>query len=184
MSLFNVRLSTETEAQLRAEAVSRQCSKSDIAREAITTYLTTRRAPDFTASDVEDDWEELGAEVLEAQRKVFDGVIAKLFEAEWSEVVEPLYQVFRKKVIQKTRAYENPSIFGANPKEPVVSAAIGFAADDVFEIKMPLDQLLYNYCRSSGDEAFNEIPKIWANVRARLDAEEKDVREKDVPQRP
>lgn len=178
MSLFNVRLPKETEALLSAEAASRQCSKSDIAREAITTYLTRRTVLDFTASDMEDDWAELGTEVLEAQRKVFDRVITKLFEAEWSEVVEPLYQVFRKKVIQKTSAYENPAIFGKDPKDPIVSAAIGFAADDVFEIKMPLDQLLYNYCHSAGDEAFNEIPKIWANVKARIDAEDEGVRQK------
>lgn len=104
MSLFNVRLSKDIEARLSEEAGARRCSKSDIAREAITAFLVKEIRQDYEAGEIDDDWSEFGAEVVDAQRKVFEGVVSKLYEAEWSDLVEPLYQVFRKKVIEKTKA--------------------------------------------------------------------------------
>lgn len=53
-----------------------------------------------------------------------------------------------------------------------VVAAIGFAADDVHDIAVDLEQLFLEYCWSAGDEAFDEIPGIWQKAKARLDAGE------------
>jgi len=179
MSLFNVRLPKEIEARLIAEAAARKCSKSDIAREAITAFLAhADRASrdDLEAGDIDDDWSEFGAEVMDAQRKVFERVISKLYDAEWADLVEPLYDVFRKKVIEKTKAYQTPAIFLQPNGEALVTSSIGFAADDLVDLKMPLEDLFYNYCVDAGDEAFNEIPKIWELAKARLATDDEVAR--------
>jgi predicted transcriptional regulator len=172
MSLFNVRLPKDIEARLSEEAGARRCSKSDLAREAITAFLAGKDREDVEAGEIDDDWSEFSGEVIEAQRKVFERVIAKLYEAEWVDLIEPLYGVFRKKVIEKTNAFQNPAIFLQPDGTAMVTATIGLAADDIFEVKMPLEDLFYTYCVDAGDEAFDEIPKIWQRAKARLQAED------------
>lgn len=172
MSLFNVRLPKDIEARLNEEAGARKCSKSDIAREAITAFLAKESREDFEAGEIDDDWSEFGAEVMAAQRMVFERVISKLYDAEWADLVEPLYGVFRKKVIEKTKAYQNPAIFLQPDGEAMVTGTIGLAADDIFEVKVTLEDLFYTYCVDAGDEAFDEIPKIWERAKARLQAED------------
>lgn len=178
MSLFNVRLPREIEARLSEEAAARRCSKSDIARDAITAFFARKDRENYEAGDTEDDWSEFGAEVMDAQRKVFERVIAKLYDAEWADLVEPLYDVFRKKVIEKSKAYGisgnagNPTLSLDAKGVPMVTAAIGFAADDIFDLKTPLEDLFYQYCVDAGDEAFDAIPSIWERAKARLTADD------------
>ncbi|WP_337848239.1 CopG family transcriptional regulator [Sphingomonas sp.] len=177
MTLFNLRLSPELQARLQAEADRRGVSRSNIARDAIVAYLepgpeNTTPAP---ASDIHDDWSEFGSEVIAAQRTILSSLIAKLEDAEWAAAVEPIYAVFRDMTIAKSRTYTNPSINSRNasaPYEPHVVAVLGFAADDVHEIEVGLEQLFFEYAWFAGLEAFSEIPGIWERAKARVDAGE------------
>lgn len=188
MMLFNVRLSHEDEAALAQAAKKQGRSKSEIARAAISAYIQALPDEEKRLETLFDDWREFGAAVLdtyealaEAQiakldvlKKAFQSRIDEIANMEWEEAIEPVYAIFRQKVIEKSEAYgENPSICKSRTEVPMVIGAIGFAADDVYEMKKPLEQVFYDYCDSAGWEAFDEIPAIHARARERLEADDR-----------
>lgn len=188
MTIFNVRLSHEDEAELSAAAKKSGRSKSDIARDAISAHLQKIANDEKRWETLHDDWSEYGAAVLDAYgalvgaqvakldafRKAFETRLVEIENMDWDKAIEPVYEIFRKKVIEKSRSYgPNPYIGGRDIKQPDVVAAIGFAADDVHDFKIPLEQVFYDYCDSAGWEAFDEIPAIYARARARLEANKK-----------
>lgn len=189
MTIFNVRLSREDEAGLSAAAKKSGRSKSEIARDAISAHLQKMAEDEKRWETLHDDWSEYGAAVLDAYgalvgaqvakldalRRAFETRLVEIEDMDWEKAIEPVYEIFREKVIEKSRSYSpNPYIGGRDIKQPDVVAAIGFAADDVHDFKLPLEQAFYNYCVSAGWEAFGEIPAIYARARARLEANEKE----------
>ncbi len=188
MTIFNVRLSREDEADLSAAAKKSGRSKSEIARDAISAHLQKMAGDEKRWETLHDDWSDYGAAVLDAYGALVGAQVAKLdalrkaFEArlvevegmDWEKAIEPVYEIFRRKVIEKSGVYSpNPSIGGRDIKNPIVSATIGFAADDAYDFEIPLEQVFFDYCHSAGWDAFNEIPAIYARARARLEAGEK-----------
>ena len=189
MSIFNVRLSREDEAELTAAAKRSGRSKSEIARDAISAHLKTMADDEKRWETLQDDWSEYGSAVqdayealvgvqlgkLETVRKAFETRLVEIGNMDWQEAIEPVYEIFRRKVIEKSGlAYApNPYIGGRDPKEPEMVAVIGFAADDTHDFVIPLEQVFYNYCDSAGWDAFNEIPAVFERARARLEAEDK-----------
>lgn len=189
MTIFNVRLSREDEAELSAAAKKSGRSKSEIARDAISAHLKSMADDERRWETLHDDWSDYGGAVLDAYGALVGAQIAKLdalkktFEMrldeiermDWDNAIEPVYEIFRRKVIEKSGAYApNPYIGGRDPKEPEMVAVIGFAADHTHDLVIPLEQVFCNYCDSAGWDAFNEIPAVYARARARLEAEDKD----------
>lgn len=190
MIIFNVRLSREDEAELAAAAKKLGRSKSEIARDAISAHLKSMADDERRWETLHDDWSEYGSAVqdayealvgaqvakLDAVRKAFEARLVEIGEMDWEKAIEPVYEVFRRKVIEKSViAYApNPYIGGRDPKEPEMVAVIGFAADDTHDLAIPLEQVFYDYCHASGWDAFNEIPAVYERARARLEAEDKD----------
>jgi len=179
MAIFNVRLDEKMQVDLAAAARAKRVNKSEIVREALSDYFREDKPLCAGAYDMDDDWSEFGSAVLESQRKIMSKAIARLSEDEWTDAVEPVYAALREKVVQKSRAYEsNPSIFPDSfaeeegPFRPAVVAAIGFAADDVHEIRVSLEQLFFEYAWLAGDKAFAEIPAIWEAAKVRVDGGE------------
>lgn len=179
MSIFNVRLSKELEAALSERAKERRCGKSELAREAIAAYFAKPATNDaaIEANDPLDDWADFGAAVIAAQQQALKDIIAKLYDAEWEHAVEPLYALFREKVIAKVKGYEEegdplPFLTMKDPSKPYLASSIPFAADDDYSWETPLEELFYRYGVHAGDDAFNEIPKIWERARERLMAED------------
>lgn len=185
MTIFNVRLSREDEAELSAAAKKAGRSKSEIARDAISAHLQKLAEDAKRCDTLHDDWSEYGSAVLDAYgalvgaqvakldafRKAFETRLVEIESMDWNEAIEPVYEIFRKKVIDKSGSYSpNPYIGGRDIKKPDVVATIGFAADDVHDFIIPLEQVFYNYCDSAGWEAFDEIPAIYARARARIEA--------------
>ena len=189
MTLFKVRLSREDEAELTAASKRSGRSKSEIARDAISAHLKTMADDEKRWETLQDDWSEYGSAVqdayealvgvqlgkLETVRKAFETRLVEIGNMDWQEAIEPVYEIFRRKVIEKSGlAYApNPYIGGRDPKEPEMVAVIGFAADDTHDFVIPLEQVFYNYCDSAGWDAFNEIPAVFERARARLEAEDK-----------
>lgn len=189
MTIFNVRLSREDEAELTAAAKRSGRSKSEIARDAISAHLKTMADDEKRWETLQDDWSEYGSAVqdayealvgvqlgkLETVRKAFEARLVEIGNMDWQEAIEPVYEIFRRKVMEKSGlAYApNPYIGGRDAKEPEMVAVIGFAADDTHDLVIPLEQVFYNYCESAGWDAFNEIPAVYARARARLEAEDK-----------
>ena len=188
MTIFNVRLSRDDEAELSAAAKRSGRSKSEIARDAISSHLSKMADDEKRWETLHDDWSEYGAAVLDAYgalvgaqvakldalRKTFETRLAEIESMDWEKAIEPVYEIFRRKVIEKSGAHgPNPCIEGRNIKEPMVTGVIGFAADDCHDLSRPLEQVFYDYCASAGWDAFDEIPVIYARARARLEAEEK-----------
>ena len=188
MTIFNVRLSREDEAELSAAAKKSGRSKSEIARDAISAHLKTMADDEKRWETLQDDWSEYGSAVqdayealvgvqvakLDAVRKAFEARLVEIGNMDWEKAIEPVYEIFRRKVIEKSEAYSpNPYIECGDIKDPNVIAVIGFAADDTRDFVIPLEQVFYNYCDSAGWDAFNEIPAIYARARARREADEK-----------
>ena len=188
MTIFNVRLSREDEAELSAAAAKSGRSKSEIARDAIAAHLKTMAEDEKRWETLQDDWSEFGAAVqdayealvgvqvakLDTVRKAFEARLVEIGNMDWEKAIEPVYEIFRRKVIEKSGAFSpNPYIGGRDFKEPEVIAVIGFAADDTHDSVIPLEQVFYDYCDSAGWDAFNEIPAVYARARARLEADEK-----------
>ena len=189
MTIFNVRLSREDEAELAAAAKKSGRSKSEIARDAISAHLKTMADDERRWETLHDDWSEYGSAVqdayealvghqvakLDAVRKAFETRLTEIGNMDWEKSIEPVYEIFRRKVIEKSViAYApNPYIGGRDPKEPEMVAVIGFAADDTHDLVVPLEQVFYDYCHASGWDAFNEIAAVYARARARLEAEDK-----------
>lgn len=188
MTIFNVRLSHADKAELSAAAKRSGRSKSEIARDAISAHLQKMADDEKRWETLHDDWSEYGAAVLDAYgalvgaqvakldalRRAFETRLVEIEDMDWEKAIEPVYEIFRKKVIEKSGSYSpNPYIGGRDIKQPDVVGAIGFAADDVRDFKLPLEQVFCNYCDSAGWEAFDEIPAIYARARARLEANNK-----------
>lgn len=190
MTIFNVRLSRDDEAELSAAAKKSGRSKSEIARDAISAHLKSMADDERRWETLHDDWSEYGSAVqdayealvghqvakLDAVRKAFETRLVEIGNMDWEKAIEPVYEVFRRKVIEKSGvAYApNPYIGGRDPKNPEMIAVIGFAADDTHDLVILLEQVFYDYCHASGWEAFNEIPEVYARARARLEAEDRD----------
>lgn len=173
--MFNLRLTPELQEQLKSEATRRGVSRSDVARVAIEAYLAKNTPARIHDDELTDEWSDLGAKVINAQRFVLHKMLDALDDPNWEGMVEPIYALFRQKTIAKTRTYETPSIFSRArqaPFDPYVVAAIGFASDDIHEIKVSLEQLLFEYCWSHGDAAFEDIYNVMGSVKARVDAHE------------
>lgn len=189
MTIFNVRLSREDEAGLAAAAKKSGRSKSEIARDAISAHLQNMADDEKRWETLHDDWSEYGAAVvdaygalvgaqvakLDALRKKFEERLDQIEAMDWEQAIEPVYAVFRKKVIEKSESYHpNPWIdCDKDPKNPIVMGSVGFAADDSYSLKRPLEQVFYDYCEFAGWEAFDEIPAIYARARARLEADDR-----------
>ena len=196
MRIFNVRLSREEEAELAAAAKKSGRSKSDIARDAISAHLKTMADDEKRWETLQDDWSEYGSAVqdayealvgvqvakLDAVRKALETRLVEIGNMDWAKAIEPVYEIFRRKVIEKSGvAYApNPYIGGRDPKDPEMIAVIGFAADDTHDLAIPLEQVFYNYCDSAGWEAFNEIPAVFARARTRLEADDKKREQPDA----
>ena len=175
MTLFNLRISPELQHKLQAEATKRGISRSDIAREALLAHLTVDEA--IQPEEIHDDWSDLGSEIIAAQHKILKTMISKIDDAEWDEIIEPIYQRFRTKTIAKSRAYANPTMLTRKteaPFNPFLIATIGLASDDVHEIKVSLEQLLFEYCWFAGDAALMEIHSVVDCVKARIEAGERE----------
>lgn len=189
MAIFNVRLSREDEANLTAAAKRSGRSKSEIARDAISAHLKTMADDEKRWETLHDDWSDYGAAVLDAYgalvgtqvakldalRKAFQTRLDEIEKMDWEKSIEPVYSLFRQKVIEKSESYHpNPWIdCEKDPENPIVKGAIGFAADDSYSLKRPLEQIFYDYCEFAGWEAFDNIPAIYSRARARLEADEK-----------
>jgi hypothetical protein len=175
--IFNLRLAPDLQDRLAAAAKRRGISRSEIAREALELHLDELDGTPPRRLEIDDDWSEFGREIVAAQQTVLRKLIVNLDHAEWAEAVEPAYQVFREMTVAKSRAYQNPwiSTFATEPPfDPVVVAALGFAADDVHEITVDLEQALFEYGWFAGDKALGEVPEICARARERLLAGEPD----------
>ncbi|AJA11649.1 Ribbon-helix-helix protein, copG family [Sphingopyxis sp. LC81] len=189
MTIFNVRLSREDEAELAAAAKKSGRSKSEIARDAISAHLKNMADDERRWETLQDDWSEYGSAVqdayealvgvqvakLDTVRKAFEARLVEIGNMDWEQSIEPVYEIFRRKVIEKSRvAYApNPYIGGSDARDPEVVAVIGFAADDRHALVTPLEQAFYDYCGLAGWDAFNEIPVVFERARARLEADDK-----------
>lgn len=196
MFLLSVRLPPEIETRLNAEVEKRGLKKSEIVRQALEAHLATHD-PDYSWNTLRDDWGDFGGLVIQAQQEVFGKIVEKLYADRWKEMasamerafndvisemyeedgaawdalVAPLYKLFRQKVIEKTKAAHNGGVYGgAGAGPPYIISVTYFAADDNFARKKTLEDLFYEYCVDVGDEAFNEIPNIWAKAKDRLNA--------------
>src|SRR3546814_18212794 len=85
---------------------------------------------------------------LDTVRKAFEARLVEIGNMDWEQSIEPVYEIFRRKVIEKSRvAYApNPYIGGSDARDPEVVAVIGFAADDRHALVTPLAQAFYDYC--------------------------------------
>src|SRR3546814_4516157 len=95
---------------------------------------------------LQDDWSEYGSAVQDAYEALVGVQVAKLdtvrkaFEArldetgnmDWEQSIEPVYEIFRRKVIEKSRvAYApNPYIGGSDARDPEVVAVIGLRLEE------------------------------------------------------
>jgi predicted transcriptional regulator len=196
MTIFNVRLSREDEAELAAAAKKSGRSKSEIARDAISAHLKSMADDERRWETLHDDWSEYGSAVqdayealvgqqiakLEAVRKAFESRLVEIGNLDWEKAIEPVYEVFRRKVIEKSVVAQapNPYIGGRDSKDPEMVAVIGFAADDTHALVVPLEQAFYDYCDLAGWDAFNEIPAVYERARARLEADDKKQEQSDT----
>lgn len=178
MAMLNVRMPSETEDELEALAQARGSTKSDLAREAIVAYLSGHEfhargkdAPD----DFPDDFAEFGDEVRNANRKVLttlvDTLLNTLIDAEWDEVVEPTYKLFKQRVIKQTQDYGVPRLTHWLTDTATLSAPICFAAQDDYNRTVPLDELIYQYAMEDGEEAMEQVHAAVARAEARIAAE-------------
>ena len=123
MTIFNVRLSREDEAELSAAAKKSGRSKSEIARDAISAHLKSMADDEKRWETLQDDWSEYGSAVqdayealvgvqvakLDAVRKAFEARLVEIGNMDWEKAIEPVYEIFRRKVIEKSEAYSpNP----------------------------------------------------------------------------
>jgi len=169
VTIVNLRLSSAEREQLDTAARDRSLSRSELIRQAIAAYLAP---PPGTPNPhpTEDLWEDFGAEIIHAHKTVLKDMIDRLDETSWADSVETLYKLFRAKTVEATLAYQNPALFTSNreaPFEPRIVSAIGFAADDIAEISLPLEQFFFEYLWHAGPEAFDEIPAIWSAAKKR-----------------
>lgn len=178
MPIFNVRLDEEIQSNINKVARAKRVNKSEIVREALSEYF--REGEPHSAGDYDecDDWSEFAGAVLESQRKIVSKAIDRLSEDDWGVGVELVYAKLREKVVEKSRAYGNyPALHhtpskSAKHTKPEIIAIIGFASDDVHEIRVELEQVFFEYAWSYGDEAFAALPTVWEAAKARLEAGE------------
>ncbi len=177
MDVFNLRLSKELQLLLDAAARERGQSRSEVVRDALTAHLgpAVTADPDCVVGD--DDWNDFGTEVIAAHKQLLSELIDTLAEREWSETVEKLYALFRRKVIETSAGHQSPYLTSFALKDvagPRVGTIIAFAADDIISTSMTLEQLFIEYAWCDGMDAFAEIPAIWEAAKARLDSGEPD----------
>lgn len=170
MSMLNVRLPNDTEDELDAVAQARSSTKSDIAREAINAYLSGHymwlRNPDFDGDT--DDFSEFGTAVTDALRKILHTLIDGPPEDEWDRFVEPLYQVFKERVIAQSLKWGRPQLSHERTDSTFLTAPVWFAMDDLHDRIVPLHELIYRYADEEGEEAFEHVRKALALAQQRL----------------
>ena len=173
MTIINLRLSAGERDELDTAARAKGITRSDLIRQSLKSYLAPRSAS--KASLLADPWEDFARETVAAHKAALKDMIDRIEDTSWAASVERLYQIFRRKTVVATLGYQNPSLFTTNtepPFGPRVTSAIGFASDDIAEISLSLEQFFLEYLWHAGDEAYAEIPKIWADAKARADAGE------------
>lgn len=202
---LSVRLSDEIEGKLKKESAKRGLKRSELVRDILEAHLTTYTY-DERQDKMWDDWGDFGSRLIQAQQEVFGQMVSKLYAEPWRDLgaamekvfariidemwttpdehgcgswytfVVPLYDLFKRKVMEKSKALRSPRIYpGARGGPPIVVAAIGFAADDICEVQIPLEDVFYEYCWDAGEEAFNAIPAIWAKAKERLGGEDQEA---------
>src|SRR3546814_17418500 len=74
---------------------------------------------------------------LDTVRKAFEARLVEIGNMDWEQSIEPVFEIFRRKVIEKSRfAYApNPYIGGSDARDPEVVAVIGFAAAERQDLK-------------------------------------------------
>lgn len=102
MALFNLRLTPEQKDRLDREARERGINRSDVTREALDEYFRRKDTRPGSDEDIDDDWADFADRAKEAHRAVLMAALDAVYEGEWSEMVEPLYKVFRQKTIEKS----------------------------------------------------------------------------------
>lgn len=180
MTMLNVRLDEELAERLEALIEASGRTRSEIVRQAIGAYVPSLDV--IEQEMTEDDWSDFHAEVVETQSKLlksaFEDALEKVLESEWMESVEPLYDILKRKAVEKTKKYGLPWIqhYGSgdvSEGEINVVAGISFALDDDFRVSISLEDLFFDaYHEYRGAEVFNQIPSIWQRARARIDAGE------------
>src|SRR3546814_8719708 len=88
MTIFNVRLSREDEAELAAAAKKSGRSKSEIARDAISAHLKNMADDERRWETLQDDWSEYGSAVQDAYEALVGVQVDKL--ARWEEHMSEL----------------------------------------------------------------------------------------------
>src|SRR3546814_18799918 len=111
-------------------------------------FLWIRRPPKSTRTDTLFPYTTLfrsalvGVQVakLDTVRKAFEARLVEIGNMDWEQSIEPVYEIFRRKVIEKSRvAYApNPYIGGSDASDMEVVAVIGFAAYERHALVTPL----------------------------------------------
>jgi len=127
------------------------------------------RNPDFDGDM--DDFSEFGTAVTDALRKILHTLIDSPPENKWDQFLEPLYQVFKARVISQSLKWGRPQLSHERMGSTFLSAPIRFAADDLQERIVPLHELIYRYECEEGEEAFAYVRTALALAEQRLAGE-------------
>lgn len=171
MAMLNVRVPSETEDELEALAQERNSTKSDIAREAISAYLSghERSARGLTHQfGDQDEFAEFGDAVRNANRKILSTLIDTLVDAEWEASVEPVYQLFKARAIKQTKEFGAPRLAHRRADAAFLLAPICFAEEDDYNRTVPLHELIYQYLKEDGEEAMARVRAAVALAEKRL----------------
>src|SRR3546814_1857347 len=95
MTIFNVRLSREDEAELAAAAKKSGRSKSEIARDAISAHLKNMADDERRWETLQDDWSEYGSAVQDAYEALVGVQVAKLDTVRSEEHTSELQSLMR-----------------------------------------------------------------------------------------
>lgn len=175
MAMLNVRLPSETEGELEALAQERDSTKSDIAREAISAYLSGHERSARGLSHEfgsHDDLAEFGDAVRNANRKILSTLIDTLVDAEWEASVEPVYQLFKARAIKQTQQFGAPRLAHWRADAAFLLAPICFAEEDDYNRSVPLHELIYQYVKEEGGEAMVHVRAAVALAEKRLAEDE------------
>ena len=196
MALFRVNLDEQLEEHLDNAAQYQRHDRSEIVRQALTEYFSSAQNHVHDDEAIWDEWRDFSRTVLDAQQKAIiaairtlpdeawasrsetlDRLTKAIEDVEWDQGIEPIYEILREKVIEKSLAFAtNPEIEPTNrsyPFAPIIRFDIGFATDDLYSVRLPLIQAFFQYYWEAGEAAFAEIPAIWEAAKARIDAGEK-----------
>lgn len=126
MTIINLRLSAGERDELDTAARAKGITRSDLIRQSLKSYLAPRSAS--KASLLADPWENFAGEIVETHKAALKDMIERLDDTSWAASVERLYQIFRRKTVEATLGYQNPSpapsaaYIAAGSSSPVASA--------------------------------------------------------------